>query len=133
MRFLNSRNIEAAKISEERRRESRTDLCVGLWVFPLSANEPNIDAAVPAVTKDLSSTGVALVVNQAITNKEVLLYLAVEGDPRLLRAKVRDCRPIGAGYNLVAVEVLELLAMHEYPQLGDFDVAAEPVVSPNYS
>ena len=118
VRFLNSRNIVGTKIFEERRGETRTDLCVGIWVFPLSGKTPSVELAIPAVTKDLSSTGVALVANQEIINEEALLYLSAESESRLLRAKVNGCRAIGAGFHLVAMEVVELLEAHAYPELA---------------
>ena len=124
VRFLNETNLEAAKVTEDRRSESRTDVSVGIWVFPLRGKTPAVDDAFPAVTKDASTSGLALIVNESISADDVLLHLPTDSEPQLLRAKVCGCRPIGAGFHLLATEIVELLTAREYPEFFGVELEA---------
>ena len=60
-RLADQRTFEKIRALEEHRSECRTDLSVGILVVPLNDESPDIAKAFAALTKDITTTGIAIV------------------------------------------------------------------------
>jgi hypothetical protein len=110
LRFINQNTAGRSVVCENRRYESRVNLSLGVRVVPLRDGSPDVDAAFSAVTKDLSTAGIAIMTDRTSLPEEVLLQLPSEPSPRFIRAQVNSCAELGCGwmaYILVAAELLD--------------------------
>ncbi len=105
---------------DQRHSEGRAELSLGVLVVPLDDECPNIAKAFTAMTKDVSSTGIGVVANRAITSSEALLRLSGTSETRLLRTTVQRRKELGEGWVRFDLEVTGVLDRSEYPQLKSF-------------
>jgi len=105
---------------ERRHCEGRTNLSIGILVFPLNDESPDIARAFTAVTKDVSTTGIGLVTNRTIPTAEALLRLSGASETRLLRTTVRNRKELGQGWVRFDMELTGVADKNEYPQLSQF-------------
>jgi hypothetical protein len=75
-RLADQRTLEKVRALEEHRSEGRADLSVGVLVVPLNDESPDIAKAFTALTKDVSTTGIAIVADRCIPTAEALLCLS---------------------------------------------------------
>jgi hypothetical protein len=78
LRFLNNRCLRQKFSVEEKRRETRTNLVVGVWIVPLVEGATVVGRAFPTVTKDFTTSGLGIVIDKPFTCEEVLVILYVE-------------------------------------------------------
>ena len=117
-RLATRRSLEKLRVVEEQRGQLRTDLCIGIWIIPLAEGQPNIRKAVPAITRDFTCMGIGFVAYRPpVVAEEVLLAIPDETEVRLLRVTVHNCMPLGAEWQLLNAEVIELLDKDEHPSL----------------
>jgi hypothetical protein len=116
LRFLNNRCLRQKFSVEEKRRETRTNLVVGVWIVPLVEGATVVGRAFPTVTKDFTTSGLGIVIDTPFTCEEVLVILYVERKEWFLRCKVLESIPIGAGFSVTGLHVLGLAAENEYPE-----------------
>jgi len=105
---------------ESRHTERRADLSMGVLVVPLNDESPDIGRAFTALTKDVSTTGIGVVSNRAISSSEALLRLSGDAETRLLRTTIRNRKELGQGWVRFDMEVTGVLDKSEYPQLKHF-------------
>ena len=117
VRFINRRSLDAQGSLEERRSEDRTPLSVPVWIIPFSNGQPEIDKSFRGLTKDFSSSGVGLLVDETALTDVVLLALSTEPDPTFLLAKTRSCTALGEGYFLLGTAVTDVVSPSEFPEL----------------
>ena len=98
LRFLNERCFRHKIAVDEKRTENRASLMMGAWVIPLIDGTPMLSRAYPTVTKDLTTSGLSIVVDRPPFCTEVIVALLVAVDAVLLRCTVLHSRPIGAGF-----------------------------------
>jgi hypothetical protein len=118
-RLANQRILQKLQSPDERRSETRTDLCIGVWVIPLADGQPDATKAFPAVTRDFTCRGIGLIARQPLAGlDEVLLAIPEEMEKKLLRVSVYDRVPLGTGWYLLCTEGVRLLDKDEYPSLS---------------
>ena len=123
LRVINRSATDRAKVCENRRLESRNSVNYGTWIVPLVSRFPRRDAAIAAITRDVSSSGVAVMTRGLLSAEEVLLSLPSDPTPRLVRAKVCSRDDLGCGWILYNLKVVELLHENRYPELLHLDEA----------
>ena len=126
-RLVEERDVERVPKYGERRSERRTDLSTAVWVIPLDEDCPEIGKAFVAVTRDISSLGMAVVTHRAVLMPEIVICFSGKGQPVFLRARVRGQKDLGLGCFRLSLEVTELVDTEEYPQLRHF---TERVLNP---
>jgi hypothetical protein len=123
LRVINRKALGGAKVCENRRLESRNCLNFGTWITPLAGGSPDADAAIAAVTRDVSSGGVAAMTRGQLSSEEVLFCVPSDTTPRLVRAEVCDRDDLGCGWTLYNLKAVELLDENRYPELLQLDEA----------
>jgi hypothetical protein len=105
LRLINRCGASRAMICEDNRLETRTNINLGVLMIPMCGECPEVDAAFTVVTRDISSTGLAVMTDRPLSAEEVLIRLPGDAGMRLVRATVRNCQHLGCGwivYNLGA-------------------------------
>lgn len=121
LRVINQNSRARAMVPDNRRIESRTHVSLGVWIIPVVADSPDVDAAFTAITEDFSTAGCAVMTNQPLAAEEVLICLPSESSSRLVRATVCSCKGLGCGWVLYNLKAVELLDEDKYSELRQLD------------
>jgi hypothetical protein len=97
----------------EVRETNRLAQAIPVLLCPLEEGEPETGESFVAVAKDISDTGVGLILHQPLRTKEVILgfWLGAEQSPEpwFFRATVRRNQPMGGGLWVLGLELAEFL------------------------
>lgn len=111
----NSRSLDALR--EGPRGELRVDLSMVVIVVPSVNDRPDRSQAFATVTREVSSVGMSLVLSEKLDVSDLFLVLEVEREMRYVRAEVRHQGPLGAGLWQAGVQLTEIVALGDYPEL----------------
>lgn len=118
VKLVNNNCPELKALIEGPRKDARVPLTVIVLVTPMEGRTPRIEKTFAAATKELSFTGVSLVLPEPRAVDEVILAFRNESDMKFIRAQARHLNPLGAGYYQLGVEMLEVVAAGDYPGLS---------------
>jgi hypothetical protein len=121
LRLLNNDCPELHARLEGPRLEGRVNLTLVVLVVPSQDNKPLIRQAFTAVTKEFSSRGVALVLDEARGLDEAFLGFRRRGEVQWLRAKAKHLSPMGGGFYQLGFRLVEQLTAADYPELDKLD------------
>lgn len=117
LKVVNNNCQELRTLMDGPRTESRIPLVGVVLVVPLLKNRPAMGQAFTAITKELSTTGMALVLAEPRGLDEVVVGVRWEGDMTYLRAKAKHLNPLGGGFFQLGLHVTSVVHPGEYPQL----------------
>ncbi|MGA2068905.1 MAG: hypothetical protein ABSG86_28380 [Thermoguttaceae bacterium] len=100
------------------RLEGRVNLTLVALVVPSEDKKPLVRQAFTAVTKEFSSRGVALALDEALGLNEAFLGFSYGGGVQWLRAKAKQLSPMGGGFYQLGFRLVEQLAAGDYPELA---------------
>jgi hypothetical protein len=118
LRLVNSHCPSLAPQIEDVRSDNRVSLVIVVAVVPLDGDLVRADKAFSAVTKDFSSTGVAIVLEQPMGFDQVILGFRIGEDMTYVRAEAKHLNPIGGGFFQLGCRLLEVVAAGDYPGLA---------------
>ena len=98
--------------------EGRVNLTMVLMVVPVEERKPLPRRAFAAVSKEFSSSGVAVVVDRPAGLDEAFLGFRWRGDIVWVRAKAKHLHPMGAGFYQLGFRLTEMLSISDYPELA---------------
>jgi hypothetical protein len=101
----------------EERADSRVMRAMPVILAPWEDDRPKIDEHTIALTKDLSSLGLAVVLPQPFRAEEVVIGLLIEDQPFYVRAWVRHNVPLGGGFWQLGLELAQRVTPGDYPAL----------------
>jgi len=104
---------------KEERWENRSNRTLPVLLVPIDNGEPRTDEATTALTKNLSSQGLALVLHQPFWAEGVAIGLWHEGSAEFVRGEIRQNVPLGGGFWQLGIELTEPLSLDEHPELED--------------
>jgi hypothetical protein len=119
VRFLNNRYLRQKVAVAEKRRETRSNLVIGVWIIPLIEGSPVLNHAFPTVTKDFTTSGLGIVVDTQLTGEELLVVIPVKTNESVLRCKVLNSSSIGAGFRVLGLQVVGLIDESQHPDLEE--------------
>jgi hypothetical protein len=99
------------------RMEKRVNLTLVLAVVPMERGKPAVRKTFYATTKEFSTCGVALVVDQPCGIDEALLGFRRKGSMVWIRAKARHLHPLGGGFFQLGFRLVERLESSEFEEL----------------
>jgi hypothetical protein len=99
------------------RGEVRVNLTLPVIVIPQVGREPAADQAFVTVTKEVSSNGLSLVLTERINSDKVFLIMKLENELKYARAEIKHQNPLGAGLYQAGVQLIEIIAPGDYPQM----------------
>ena len=100
------------------RLEGRVNLTMVVMVVPVEEKKPLIRRAFTAITKEFSSSGVAVVVDHPYGPDEALLGFRWRGSITWIRAKAKHLHPMGGGFFQVGFRMTERLHSADHPELA---------------
>ena len=117
LRVVNNNCPELAALIEGPRLENRVNLTVVVLVVPVEDGKPLAEKAFTAVTKEFSTTGLALVLDGPRALDEVLAGFRWEGEMTFIRATAKHLNPIGGGFYQLGLQMTELVYPGDFPDL----------------
>jgi hypothetical protein len=117
LKIVNSHFPEIEALKEGPRLEGRLNLVVVVLVVPIEKRKPVVSQAFPAVTKEFSTSGVALVLSGPCGLDEVALGFRWEGEITWVRASAKHLSPLGGGFYQLGFRLTEILPSADYPEL----------------
>jgi hypothetical protein len=115
--FLNEHCPALRSRLEGPRLEGRVNLTQVLSVVPIESGKPLVRKAFYATTKEFSTTGVALVVDQPYGLDEAVLGFRRRGTIVWIRAKARHLHPLGGGFFQLGMKLTERLETDDCREL----------------
>lgn len=103
----------------DERWESRSNRTIPILLTPFEDGVALPTRSVFAVTKDLSSQGVAVIADHRPDYEAILVGILVDGEPVFARAAVRQAHPLGGGFWQLGIELLELATLETCGRLDD--------------
>ncbi len=122
---------------DERRDDSRTGYSMPVYIARWDGDCFSRDEATIALSRDISSQGIAVVVVGPFHAERLMLAFWVESRPHFALGAVQSDQPIGGGYRRLGIKLVELLEVGDHPCLEELLPLVErlaPVVhatSPN--
>jgi hypothetical protein len=101
----------------EARVDSRVSLAVVVTVVPLEDGQIRLDEAFTTVSKDFSSTGMAMVLEKPLPLDQAIVAFRVSGEMAYVRAEARHMHPIGGDYHQLGFRLIEIVSTADYPGL----------------
>lgn len=117
IKVVNNDCPELKAMIEGPRLDSRVNMTVVVMVIPLEDKALQVGQALMAVTKEFSSTGVAVVLDHPRGMDEAVLGFRFEGEMTYIRAKAKHLNPIGGGFYLLGFDLEEVVSPGDYPKL----------------
>jgi hypothetical protein len=117
LKVVNNNCPELAALTEGSRLESRVNLTVAVLVVPVEAGRPLVQKAFTAVTKEFSTTGLALVLDEPWALDEVLVGFRWQRELTFIRATAKHLNPIGGGFFQLGLQMTEVVGPDEAPDL----------------
>ncbi len=117
LKIVNNNCPELKALMDGPRNDSRVNLVLVVMVIPLAKGRLFVESAFTAVTKEFSSTGVAVVLDRPRALDQVILGFRFEGEMRFVLAEARHLDPMGGGFSQLGFQMLEVMSVHDYPEL----------------
>ena len=122
VKLVNNDCPEMKALIEGPRQDTRVNMTVVVMVIPMEGKALQVSQALMAVTKEFSSTGVAVVLDHPRGMDNAVLGFRFEGEMTYIRAKAKHLSPIGGGFFLLGFELEEIIAPGDYPKLQSLSV-----------
>jgi hypothetical protein len=107
---------------EDARADNRVSLVMVVAIVPLDGDKIRADKAFSAVTKDFSSTGVAIVLEQPMGFDQVILGFRMGEEMTYVRAEAKHVNPMGGGFFQLGCRLLDVVAAGDYPGLASLRI-----------
>jgi hypothetical protein len=124
LNLVNSCCYESRRVGDGPRSETRVNLTMVITLVPLEGDRPRIDKSLATVTKEFSSTGVSVVLAEPHSLDEVILVFTWNSQTTYVRAKVKHLSPMGAGFFQLGLQMTEIVAPVDYPELESLHACA---------
>jgi hypothetical protein len=118
VRLINNHCPELKGLLAGPRRDRRVNLVVVVSIIPIENKRPQVDQAFTAVTKEFSSTGVGVVLDQPRGLNEVILGFRFAGETTFIRAHAKHLNPMGGGFYQLGLHLMEVISAGDYPDLA---------------
>lgn len=116
-KIINNNCPRMGALREGPRDELRINLTLPVFVIPFERNEADVKRASSAVTKELSTSGMSIVMREAIDSKQIIVALQWDGTIQVFSAEIRYQGPFGAGTWHAGLLVHAMLPAGDYPEI----------------
>ena len=118
-RLIDSSSPNLPPVKGNSRWEDRSNRTLPVLLIPMDDQRPQTAEAAPAITKNLSSQGLALVLHQPFWAEGVLIGFWHDGEPEFVRGEIRQNAPLGGGFWQLGIELTERVTSAELPEIED--------------
>ncbi len=123
-RAINQSTPGKAPLKGEKRWETRSNRTLVVLVVPVVRREIQVEQATAALTKNISSDGVALVTTAPPGTDRLLIGFLLDGRAVLVRGQVQMLKHLGGGFCQACVELSEIL---NCDAIAEYDAICERV------
>jgi hypothetical protein len=116
-RLINTSTPNRVPLQGESRWESRSNRTIPVLLVPYDHNELSASEVVYALTKNLSSQGLALVLHQPLRAEQVVVGIWSNAQAHFVSGKVRQTVVLGGGFWQLGVEMTDLLCVAHMREL----------------
>ena len=120
LKIINNNCPELKALIEGPRRDKRVNLSLVVLIVPLEDGELQVDNAFYAVTRELSSNGVGIILSQQRALDEVVLGFRLQGEMPFVCATAKHLNAMGNGFYHLGLEMTETVPISKYPELQVF-------------
>ncbi len=99
------------------RLEGRANLTLVVLIVPIEDGKIRVDRAFTAVTKEFSTSGTAIVLEQPMGFDEVIVGFRWEQDVTFIRAEAKHLNPMGGGFFQLGLQMNEVVHIGDHPEL----------------
>ncbi len=117
LKMVNNNCPELEAMIEGPRLDRRVNLTVVVVIVPVEHGKPVVKDAFTAVTKEFSTSGLAIVLDKQIGLNEVIVGFRWEADMVFIRGKAKHLNPIGGGFHQLGFQLTETLNIGDWPEL----------------
>ncbi len=117
LKLVNNQCPQLGSFFENRRDETRVPVCVVTLVVPLQKGRAQLADHFPTVTKEFSTTGVSIVLDQPRGLEEVILAFRWEKEMTFVKGTARHLNQMGAGFYYLGIELSNVVRVSDYPEL----------------
>ncbi len=114
---VNNNCSEVKTLADGPRLEGRVNLTLVVMIIPVDGKELKAEQAFTAVTKEFSTTGLAVVLGQPMGLDEVVVGFRREQEMAFARATAKHLNPIGGGFFQLGLRLSQMVPAGDYPQL----------------
>lgn len=118
LQLVNNNCSELQRLIEGPRLEHRVNMTVPVVVVPLQDGRPQMDRVFAAVTREIATAGLSLVISEPLAPDEVILGFRWRGEIYFLKAKAVHLNPMGAGFYQLGFRLLEMVHPSDVPELA---------------
>ena len=124
------------QVRHANRAVTRTAICEVLWLIPDGDLRDGFADMVPAVSKDISPQGIAVIHTEPVTDSRITIGLEGQHGPTFIRANVEHCTSLGYGFYQIGLHPDEVLNVsygdlsqwqHRLREYGGHAAVKEPV------
>lgn len=117
LKLVNNNCPELVSRLDGPRSDSRVNLVTVVMIVPVLDGNIHADRAFTAITKEFSSTGVAVVLDQVRPLDQAILGFRFEGAMTFIRAQAKHRDPMGGGFHQLGFQLFEIVSPSDYPEL----------------
>lgn len=112
-RLINNSSPNTIPLDGDARWETRCNRTIPVLLAPYDHDELSVSEAAYALTKNLSSQGLALVLQQPFRAEQVVVGFWAGDGAHFVLGHVRQNVPLGGGYWQLGLEAMEMLCPHD--------------------
>ena len=117
LKLANNNCSDLSALAEGPRTDGRVSLVIVALVVPMHKGRPQAKEAFSVITKEISTTGVSVVLNGPIGLDDVMLGFRWEDEMKFLRATAKHLNPMGGGFYQLGFQMTETIHIGDYPEL----------------
>jgi hypothetical protein len=95
---------------------------VVVWIIPIENRRPQVDQVFTTVTKEFSSTGVGVVLDQPRGLNEAVLGFRFDGETTFIHAQAKHINPMGGGFYHLGFQLTEIVSAGDFPELQSLNL-----------
>ncbi len=118
LKLANNNCSELQALIDGPRLEHRMNLTVVVLVIPLEKGRPALGQMFAAVTKEIATAGLSIVLDEPRGPDEVILAFRWQGGMQYVKAKAVHLNPMGAGFYQLGLRLLEMVHPADFPELA---------------
>ena len=117
LKLVNNNCSGLEAMTEGPRLDGRVNLTIVTLVIPMQGGRPQTGKSFCAVTKEFSTTGVAVVLDEPVGLDDVILGFRWECETKFLRAVAKHLNPMGGGFYQLGFQMTETINVGDFPEL----------------
>ena len=117
LKMVNNNCPELKALIEGPRLDRRVNLTVVVVIVPVEHGKPVVNESFTAVTKEFSTSGLAVVLDRPVGLDEVIVGFRFEADRVFIRGKAKHLSQMGGGFHQLGFQLTETLNIGDWSEL----------------